>query len=48
VILLDDSWTVENDMLTPTMKIKRREVEAKYAVNYDIWYQKEKFVTGQG
>ena len=48
VILLDDSWTVENEMLTPTMKIKRREVEAKYAVNYDIWYQKEKFVTGQG
>lgn len=46
VILLDDNWTVENEMLTPTMKIKRREVEAKYAVNYELWYQREEFVTG--
>jgi hypothetical protein len=31
-------------MLTPTMKLKRREVEDKYAVNYDNWYGLKDFV----
>lgn len=30
VLVLKESWTVENNMLTPTMKIKRNIVEAKY------------------
>jgi long-chain acyl-CoA synthetase len=44
VIILDESWTVENNMLTPTMKLKRREVEDKYALYYDDWYSKKDFV----
>jgi long-chain acyl-CoA synthetase len=44
VIILDESWTVENNMLTPTMKLKRREVEDKYAAYYNDWYSTKDFV----
>lgn len=44
IVLLDDNWTIENNMLTPTMKIKRREIEDKYAANYDLWYTRQQFV----
>ncbi len=30
IFVVDDVWTPENGMLTPTMKIKRNEVEKKY------------------
>jgi long-chain acyl-CoA synthetase len=30
LIILKDSWTVENDLLTPTLKIKRTEIEASF------------------
>jgi hypothetical protein len=26
------------------MKIKRREIEARYAANYDLWYRRERFI----
>jgi long-subunit acyl-CoA synthetase (AMP-forming) len=30
VIIVDDEWTTENSLLTPTLKIKRDELEARY------------------
>jgi len=30
IIVLKEGWTVENDLLTPTLKIKRSEIEAAY------------------
>ncbi|MEP0175796.1 MAG: AMP-binding protein [Paraglaciecola sp.] len=30
LIILKDEWTVENDLLTPTLKIKRHTLESKY------------------
>ena len=30
VVVADDSWTIDNGMVTPTMKIKRNEVEKRY------------------
>ena len=29
--IIDDPWTVENELLTPTMKIRRDKLEARYA-----------------
>jgi len=40
-IVLDQPWTVENKLLTPTMKIKRNLIEKKYSVFYKDWYDKE-------
>jgi long-chain acyl-CoA synthetase len=31
VIIVDDEWTTENSLLTPTLKIKRDELEARYS-----------------
>jgi long-chain acyl-CoA synthetase len=31
IIIVDDEWTTENGLLTPTLKIRRDELEARYA-----------------
>ena len=37
LVVLKGDWTLENNLLTPTLKIKRNELEKKYAANYEIW-----------
>jgi len=37
-IVLKEAFTIENGMLTPTMKVKRNEVERKYLDNLKNWY----------
>ena len=45
IIIVDEDWTVENNILTPTMKIKRTELNKKYHHQYDDWYeQKENII----
>ena len=36
-IVVKEGWTVENNMLTPTMKIKRNIVEAHYKAQMEQW-----------
>ena len=44
VAVTDDEWTPENGMLTPTMKLKRREVESRYGERMEGWYGAKKKV----
>jgi len=44
VVVTADEWTVENDMLTPTMKLKRRAVESRYGEQVEGWYAKKQKV----
>jgi long-chain acyl-CoA synthetase len=37
VIVLQDDWTIENNLLTPSFKIKRNEIEKKYTEFYTSW-----------
>ena len=38
--LIDDGFTIENGLLTPTMKIKRRKIIAKYKNILENFYKK--------
>lgn len=44
-IVLEESWTIENNMLTPTLKLKRREIDGRYAAYYENWFEKTEIVT---
>tara|TARA_B110000879_G_scaffold97059_1_gene132364 strand:+ start:641 stop:2275 length:1635 start_codon:yes stop_codon:yes gene_type:complete len=41
IIIVKGEWSVENKLLTPTMKIKRNSIEKLYRVNYEHWYNSE-------
>lgn len=44
VVLVSELWTMENGMLTPTMKIKRNAIETFYAEKMDGWAGQNKKV----
>ena len=37
-IVIDDEWSIKNNLMTPTMKIKRNNIEKKYQSYYEQWY----------
>jgi long-chain acyl-CoA synthetase len=39
-IIMRNDWTVENGLMTPSLKIKRNEVEKLHLPNYPTWYEK--------
>jgi long-subunit acyl-CoA synthetase (AMP-forming) len=46
-VIASEPWTIENGMLTPTMKIKRSRIEAAVAPRLEAWYgAKERVIWG--
>jgi long-chain acyl-CoA synthetase len=43
-VILKESWTIENGLLTPSLKIKRNEVEKIHMPKYPNWYQQKEVV----
>ena len=41
-------WTVDNDLVTPTFKVKRNRIEDLYAAHYARWEEAGKAVLWQG
>ena len=37
LVLATTPWTVDNDLITPTFKVKRHRIEDLYAMNYERW-----------
>ncbi|WP_296493446.1 AMP-binding protein [Rhodoferax sp.] len=37
VVIASNAWTVENDIVTPTFKVKRNRIEDAYSANYERW-----------
>jgi len=44
VVVTAEAWSVENDILTPTMKVKRNKIEDLFAPNYERWVGSRKKV----
>ncbi|GGE55912.1 AMP-binding protein [Streptosporangium jomthongense] len=44
VVVVKEPWSVENGMLTPTMKIKRNVIEDVYSRRMDQWFEQNKKV----
>jgi len=44
IIIVKEDWTVENKLLTPTMKIKRNAIEKLYKPNYNNWYEGKRII----
>jgi long-chain acyl-CoA synthetase len=40
-VVMKDNWTIENNLMTPTLKVKRNEVEKIHLPKYPMWYQKD-------
>lgn len=43
-VIMKTDWTIENGLLTPTLKIKRNEVEKIHMPHYPRWYHQEGLV----
>ncbi|HIG31864.1 MAG TPA: AMP-dependent synthetase [Flavobacteriales bacterium] len=39
IVVIAEDWTIANNLLTPTMKIKRNAIEKIYKSNYVAWYE---------
>ena len=37
-LLIDEEFTVENDMMTPTLKVRRFKVKEKYQIKLEALY----------
>ncbi len=44
LVVVAESWTVDNDLVTPTLKVKRNRIEAVYARNYERWVSERREV----
>ncbi len=40
-VVLSTPWTIENGLLTPTLKVKRNEVEKIYQTHYSRWFHEQ-------
>lgn len=44
---MKEAWTVDNNMLTPTMKTKRNVIEKTYGQMMEPWYEGKENVIWQ-
>ena len=47
LVVVTTAWTVDNDIITPTFKVKRNRIEDLYARNYEAWEASGKKVIWQ-
>ncbi len=45
MMLLKDEWTLENGILTPTLKIKRKVIDERFQQQYTSWYNQAETVS---
>jgi long-chain acyl-CoA synthetase len=40
VVIMKENWTIGNNMITPSLKVKRNEIEKIHLPKYPAWYEK--------
>ncbi len=48
LVVMREAWTVDNDLITPTFKVKRNRIEDLFAANYEKWVGARKKVIWHG
>ena len=44
LIIVKDEWSVENELITPTLKIKRNKIDQKYQSNFEKWHKADETI----
>ena len=44
LVVFPDEWTIANGLLTPTLKIKRKMIDAGFSDNYEKWSRSNEVV----
>jgi long-chain acyl-CoA synthetase len=44
LVVMTEAWTVGNDLITPTLKVKRNRIEELFAKQFELWIQTGKVV----
>jgi len=47
-VIVPEQWTVENGLITPTLKVKRPAIEAAYASQFESWAARKQKVVWHG
>jgi long-chain acyl-CoA synthetase len=47
IIVMRDTWTIDNGMLTPSLKLKRTELEKKHLSEYNRWFTQPDIILWQ-
>ena len=43
IVFVKEEWTPDNNLTTPTLKIKRAKIDERFSDNYESWFkEKEK------
>jgi long-chain acyl-CoA synthetase len=47
IVIMQEVWSIDNGLLTPSLKLKRAELEKKHHLNYAQWYKQPEPVIWQ-
>jgi len=47
IVIMKEHWTIGNGLLTPTLKVKRNEIEKIHLPAYPAWYEEEEIIVWQ-
>ena len=44
VVFVKDEWTPDNNLTTPTLKIKRAKIDERFSEDYENWFKHEESI----